>query len=94
LQQVKDGGDPRLSTILRIAQGLDVDLPALGLGPTQSPADKESSDPRLRLMMEWLAAWWDQATPEERIWAEIQMGRAFPEYLEFVAARASEAKPA
>jgi hypothetical protein len=43
-------------------------------------------------MMEWLAAWWGQASPEERIWAEIQMGRAFPEYLEFVAARAAEAK--
>jgi hypothetical protein len=88
----KDGSIP-WEDVIRLAKSESVDLDWLiwGVGKTQE-AQPASRDGRLTMIVEWLCAWWDRASPEERIWAEIQMGRAFPEYLEFVAARAAEPK--
>lgn len=46
-----------------------------------------SLDPKLTRIQRWLSGWWKRATPDERIWAEVQLKRAFPELAEYLAHR-------
>jgi len=45
----------------------------------------EQSEGSLERMHGWMRGWWRKATPEQRIWAEVQMRRSFPEMGEHLA---------
>jgi len=51
---------------------------------TSSYRGGEALDPRLASIQSWLAGWWKRASPDERVWAEVQLRRAFPELAEYL----------
>ncbi len=88
LQQIKKGADPRLSTLRRIADGLEVDLSYLlatedgnrsAIQETPSLFSPDVPDQRLCELLDWLTVWWQSANTDEKTWFEVEMRRTFPE---------------
>jgi hypothetical protein len=38
----------------------------------------------------WLEEWWGDADPDERAWFEVQFGKCFQEYANYINARRNE----
>lgn len=55
-------------------------------GGTAAPA-ADAPDPRLAAVLEWWAHWWAGASEDDKVWALVQMRRAFPEAAEWLRRR-------
>lgn len=53
--------------------------------PTPGPSG--GGDARLACLMEWWAHWWAGASEDDKVWAMVQMRRAFPEAAEWLRRR-------
>jgi DNA-binding transcriptional regulator YiaG len=76
---------------LSIRKGVSLDWLILGVGlPDASAADQRDSgalDERMQRMHQFLDHWDAVRGADDKVWLEMQLARAVPEYAEWVAAR-------
>lgn len=53
----------------------------------ETAAAEDRASGRLGLILAWWGQWWERASPQERVWAEVQLRRSYPEFAEWVRGR-------
>ncbi|MEN8220830.1 MAG: helix-turn-helix transcriptional regulator [Pseudomonadota bacterium] len=82
---------PNVDALIKISQFIDVNMNWLlmGEGPMyrhqleEKKAEYKKRD-KVDQKKDWLSDWWAQADDKKRHWLEIEMGRTFPEYREWL----------
>lgn len=84
IQQIKDGGDARGNTLLRISNALQISIDWLLTGEGEMYRKETGNNfSEFKPILIWLEQWWENADEKQRHWLEIQMKRCFPEYEQF-----------
>lgn len=77
---------------LATTQGMSLDWLILGLGRPElaqhSTVADDTGDPRAQRIVGFVQQWMATHAEDSKVWLEMQLARAVPEYAEWVAARA------